>query len=475
MTTQKGPTLTSAKSLGGVTALDGFDYQVWDAFVRLPGWLRNPAFEGFAVEGLEDVEARFFSPQAPCRHVLDRFQAKSGVLDRAGLIEVLESFRTFETAHPQVARVQTLVTPALPPKLAWLLRDPGRVRRARPFYAPFAEVQAASDGKLRADLIEEFGQPLGSFFADAVEITLRPASGRATAEAEFSAALQQEFLDLDVSARKLSGAFSALSDLASQSRGVMLSRSRLLDTLRDVAGIEVIPSRSVLPIHVRSDRSEKALHAIEIDASAFSGGLLGFPEPETWRSGLVEPLMATASWARRNGIERISLSGSYRLSSAFALGSAFRSANGFEINIPTKTGPWATDTHPHALRSALPWTIKEPSALIGDRLAVGVGVLRDPAPDICSDLGVTNDRALLLATLPQALTDGLDAQASIQIVKAAISEAVTRLRPSAIDLYYVGPAAFGVALGHRWNALPPTQLREYLAAQRRYVPSLTLV
>ena len=43
-----------------------------------------------------------------------------------------------------------------------------------------------------------------------------------------------------------------------------------------------------------------------------------------------------------------------------------------------------------------------------------------------------------------------------------------------IDLYFAGPAAFAVALGHRWNALPPTQVHEFVATERRYVPTLLI-
>lgn len=474
MTTPKGPTLTDAKSLGGIIALDGFDYQVWDALARLPAWLRNPAFEGFAIEVLEDTEARFCAPCAPRGHLLERFQAKSGMLDRAGLVEVFESFRKFELAHPSVARAQTLVTPALPPKLVWLSRDPGRVRRARPFYSPFADVRAASDQKLRADFVDEFGLKLGDYLADAVEVSLRPYSDRSTAEATFAAALHQYFPNLDVSARKVSAAFAALNDVVAQARGSMLTRARLLDTLRDTLEDDVVPQRSILPVHVRSDRNGEEADALEIDASQFSGGVSGFPNPERWRTQLLDPLVTAASWARKNDFVRIKLSGSYRLSTGFGLGWAFRAATGFEIDIPTKTGAWATDAHPTAGDLSLPWAVKQATALLGDRLVVGIGILRDPLPDILKGWGLSKTEPLLLATLPQALTDSVVAQASVRIVKTAIAEAVTRLRPTYVDLCYVGPAAFAVALGHRWNAFPPTQLYEFLATEGRYTPTAQL-
>lgn len=101
------PSLTDAKGLGGVIAQDGFDYQLWDGLTRLPGWLANPAFEGMLFEGLEDLEARFFAPQAPRHRLLERYQAKSGSLTPAEVREVFKSFRRFETTYPAATRLHT--------------------------------------------------------------------------------------------------------------------------------------------------------------------------------------------------------------------------------------------------------------------------------------------------------------------------------------------------------------------------------
>jgi hypothetical protein len=108
---------------------------------------------------------------------------------------------------------------------------------------------------------------------------------------------------------------------------------------------------------------------------------------------------------------------------------------------------------------------------VNNRLIIGIGVLRDPIEDIRQGLALPDDSLILTATLPQALTSGGETQASIQMIKAAVALAVTRFRPSSIDLYYVGPAAFAVALGHRWNALPSTQFHEFMASKGSYVPT----
>ncbi len=78
---------------------------------------------------------------------------------------------------------------------------------------------------------------------------------------------------------------------------------------------------------------------------------------------------------------------------------------------------------------------------------------------------------ILSAFMAAPVASGRAAQAAVSAVKAAVSAAATRLKPAANDLYFAGPAAFAVALGHRWNAMPPTQLHEFIAAERRYVPT----
>ncbi len=472
MTTEE-PTLTDAKGLGGIIAQAGFDYQVWDALIRLPDWLKNPAFEGMIFEGLEDLEARFFAPYAPRSHFLDRFQAKSGILTRAELIDVFKSFGVFADKHPCVTRVQTLVTPALPPKLNWIARDADRVRQARPFYSPFADIQTASNEKLRQDLAKEFGTELSSLFANSIEVSLRNLPDRKHAEMSFAASMEKTFPHLGFTSRKIAEGFGALVDLIAQSRGVMLTQGRLIAVLEEALGSALLQSRK-LRIHVRSDRNGSSEDAIEIDASRFSGSEGQFPPSEQWRNDLVPPITRTADWARVNCYLHIALSGSYRLTTAFALGWSFRSATGFEIDIPTRQDTWATDDRPTVDDASLPWRLTEPVSLLNGHLTVGIAIVRDPTPDILAALGLQSATDILTAFLPIPLATGTQAQASVQFVKGVIVQAVARLRPIAIDFYYVGPAAFAVALGHRWNALPPTQLHEFVNSSSCYVPTLMI-
>ena len=137
---------------------------------------------------------------------------------------------------------------------------------------------------------------------------------------------------------------------------------------------------------MRSDRNAADEDAIEIDASDFSGSGGAFPSQERWRAGLLTPLEITARWAQERQRKRITLSGAYRLTTAFCVGWSFRSAIGFEIDILTRAGQWATDQHASARIARLPWQISVPERLTAGRLVVGVGVLRDPSRDIVAVL-----------------------------------------------------------------------------------------
>lgn len=462
------PALTDARGMGGSIAQGGFDYQLWDGLIRLPAWLADPAFEELIFEGLEDLEARFFAPQTPRGRLLERFQAKAGSLSPAEVRDVLQSFSAFETAYPQASRVHVLVTPRLPPTLAWLARDPARVRRARPFYAPFADIAAASDAELRRRLEGTYGEELGGFVAASVELNERNLPELDAAVAQFDAELSRTFPSLDAGRRHVADAFAALSELARRSIGVPLAADLMARTMEQALGAK-LPLPTVFPLHIRSDRNEEDARAVQIDAATFSGGPAGFPEPARW-SALAAALETTSRWLRARSTSRIRLGGSYRLTTAFLAGRNFRSAIGFEIDIPTKSGEWSTDQHSPP-GAKLPWIVQSPSALIDNRLVVGIGIVRDPSANILKHLNLTESKNILLATLPQALPNGVDAQVSVQAVKNAIAEVAARLRPEAIDLYYVGPAAFAVALGHRWNGLPSTQLYEFVQASGTYVPT----
>jgi hypothetical protein len=467
-----GHALTDKKGMGGVTAQDGFDYQMWDGLRRVPGWLTNPAFEHLIFEGLEDFEARFFAPHAPEHHVLERYQAKGNDLGPADIREILESFHSFDERFPHRARLHALVTPRLPPTLQWLGKHTDRVRRARPFYSPFSDIAAVSDAELTRRISGHFEEPLASFMARSVEFSEQNIPDLDGAMRAFDTALSNAFPDLDPRSSQVKAAFNALVELATSSRGQPLPRTALIHAIESALG-EQLPQPACFPLLMRSDRNESNELALEIDGSPFSGGLAGFPPTAQWQDDLVSPLRKTAEWLRRNGQSRIDLEGSYRLTSAMVLGQSLRAAHGFEIEIPTRDGIWKTDDHGCAQAASDDWALVMPTTLEDGELTVCVGVFRDPSATISQAAGTSHD-AMLVAHLPKAITSGREAQNGVALVKGSVMKAVTSLRPRRVRLYIAGPAAFAVALGHRWNAMPPTQLHEYLAEEHRYIPTASI-
>ena len=125
-----------------------------------------------------------------------------------------------------------------------------------------------------------------------------------------------------------------------------------------------LPLGQACALHIRSDRNEADETALELDASQFSGGDAGFPPPDIWAEKLLGPLDRAARWLRGHAISRVALSGSYRLSTALAVGWSLRSTQGFELEIQTRAGSWSTDVTPMLARTLALYS----SALAGSAL-----------------------------------------------------------------------------------------------------------
>jgi hypothetical protein len=153
------------------------------------------------------------------------------------------------------------------------------------------------------------------------------------------------------------------------------------------------------------------------------------------------------------------------------MGWSLRSAIGFELELPTRDGGWATDDRPTP-RDLLPnWNINQSIELASDRLVVCIGVLRDPRPELEKHVP---HKAILSCFLDSPVTSARMAQQSVSLLKNVVDSAVRQFNPKAIDLYFAGPAVLAAALGHRWNAMPHTQLHEFALDDRTYVPTATV-
>ncbi|ABC90780.1 hypothetical conserved protein [Rhizobium etli CFN 42] len=455
--------------MGGIIAQDGFEYQIWDGLARLPAWLGNPAFEGMIFEGLEDLEARFFAPLAPHGSVIDRHQAKSGVLKPADIKEIVEGFSRYNDSYPGTARTHILVTPVVPATLAYMAKDRDRVRKARPFYDPFTEIKAQFDAKFRADVVDQYPDPLGGFVVDFVDFDERNIPDEKIARSLFDSAFHEAFPALDLKASQLRKVFDDLLAMAKANHniGSFLTRSALIQCIETAMGGDLpLPP---IALHILSDRRESNPSMLELDASAFSAGAASTAD---WQQGLLTPLQRTATWLKQQGAARLIVQGSYRLSAGFALGWSFRSATGFDIDIVTRDGVWATDDRPQADATYAQWDVSDPQLAAGDVLTVSIGILRDPFGDLVAS-GIPAEK-IQRFHLSVPVTSAKEMQAIVGQLKRHVSDLAAKLQIKKLRLYYAGPAQFAVALGHRWNAMPETALHEFNAETRDYVATLTL-
>lgn len=472
MTESEKPVLTSRVGFGGVVAQGGFDFQVWQALLRVPEWVLNPAFEGLIVEGLEDFEARFFMPLSPLGRVLDRYQVKNDELKRSDLIKVFSAFWAFEKSYPGRARVHTLIVTGLPSSLKWIERDPDRVRRARPFYAPFSDICAASECRVLEDFRSEFGDDLGGFVAGCVDICTQAINGRRAAVAQFSSALHAAFDSLNCTQSVVDDVFKRLESLLIEERGKFVSRYALLDVIEGGLSTKVI-DRDKLCMHVLSDDSESRDSVFVVDAACFSGKNTCSRTPEEWQDRLVSVLEAASSFFRQLKVQRIDLSGLYRLSVAMVIGWAFRAVYGFEFDINHRERIWRVVSCPldGADQVVMPWRIDRPSRLVDGRLVVSVGVERDPSDAVCRFCGCDRGDGALMFYLDHYISSDVELHVVVSSIKSSVDDVVSDMSPSGIDLFLACPSMLAVALGYRWNAFPQTQLYEFDSRSQSYVKS----
>lgn len=448
------PTLTDRKGMGGVIALDGFAYQEWSAAAKVPQWLADPAFEAVGLEMLEDFEASFFVPEAAegSAHRLERFQVKSATLTKAELAAVFAGFVRFVDRHPDTVRTQTLITPALPSELKWVVRDGFRVANARPFYLHYPTVMDDSERAHAAELSKEFGDHVGPYLVRDISVDLVPFD-EGYARNTFATALEEK-LGLAWSPSAARRAFDKVCMLLRAQRGSKVGRKELYAALSD-GNPQVVASTILKLDFVRGRRDAKPGH-LALDAE--DGGRQAESGAVAFAASLQQALANTARWARVQGYGRINIDAPLRLPAAFGLGAAFQRVHGFDLDLAVPGGVWSSDAHPPGSNAA-EWTVDAPEALADGRLRVAIGVIRDPLDEVRQFLG--GDRGVLHLHLPRAVVSATDVQASVRTVKDAVSAAVARLKPDGVDLFFLGPWVMAAALGHRWNALPPTRFFDH--------------
>jgi hypothetical protein len=135
---------------------------------------------------------------------------------------------------------------------------------------------------------------------------------------------------------------------------------------------------------------------------------------------------------------------------------------------------WSTDAHPttEIRRASIQHDFTEG---FGDDLVVSIGILRDIANDVESNLsqhGLEKASRLHIKGT-EAITSLEQANATVQFVKNLIAENLTKTKNKKLHLFIAVPAFFALFLGHRLNATAPVQCYEWISPGK-YVPTCCL-
>lgn len=201
-------------------------------------------------------------------------------------------------------------------------------------------------------------------------------------------------------------------------------------------------------------------------------------EPGDWQEVVAPHLHAAAQRLRLAGHRRVVVRGAMRLPVWFTAGAALRHVHGFDVAGIQHGGLWsstdATAPFP-AIQTA------ETNVGAGADLAVAIGIATDPTNAVeryIREAELPADRLVTLTPTegvgPQVVPDSHTAAGLSVAARQAMLHLLDEQAADRIHLFLAAPGAFGLLLGHRWNALRPTTVYEHLGAGRGYTPTLTI-
>lgn len=471
------PSLLEPEASGGDTAERGFSFQEQVALALIPDWL---AYEGFAQlirEAMGDIEAQFFVPGHGIQNEL--IEVKNHRLAPSEFWKEIARFQEINEGCPGDYRWFTLVSPGISDDLKPLINGLRRIRLPYGFYPPGSAVQNNSFAAY-VKVVENLGRSdqVAQFLFE--KVLLRPDWGLAQddGEALFRQALAEHLPAYEnVSQRAVRDIYLGVGALVKKRRGEPITRRELETALR-----HAVPERQRPPfpsIHVHTVGSEEDSldpRKLCFDWRAFFGGAMReYPAPNVWDEGLVEELLEARRWITHyRSTKKIHLTGSRRLSAAFAFGSVFSAVAGFSIVMNYRGQQWSTQAHPVVdTPSYLPEV--ESRGRTSSDLVVTIGILRDIRSNVESALPrlqlAESSRLDIVGREP--LRSPEEAKMAVRAIKTIIADTVTQLRSQAIQLFLAIPSPLAMYLGHHLNATAPIQCYEWVSSDQ-YVRSCRL-
>ena len=193
-----------------------------------------------------------------------------------------------------------------------------------------------------------------------------------------------------------------------------------------------------------------------------------------WNGRFRADIRSAARSLRSLGHANVLIQGYMRLPTWFAVGVEFGKTAGFQVTSFQGKVPWSSEGE---------WSdiaLEESVTPIGQGkdLAVGISLSFDLSTDVLTYL---DDQQIEIGKYvcyrPRSgvsnwsIRDGTEARRWAYEIRDSVRRLVQRYRPGRVHLFFSGPHAAILLLGHVWDRMPNTQLYEDLGATQGYSPS----
>jgi hypothetical protein len=179
-------------------------------------------------------------------------------------------------------------------------------------------------------------------------------------------------------------------------------------------------------------------------------------DPDDWNGRLMAELRAMSARikAEADGARLLRLRGQSRLSPWFAVGYTFRETTGWTLEVSQGGHLWRTDAPASAIDLLV---TREDRNGPDSRAAIAVSVTGDALPAVRRHLEQQPASRLVVVSVATPGRTAISSGGDLTAIADAIRGEVLALdpRPADIALYYFGPAAGAVFIGHALNGLAP--------------------
>jgi hypothetical protein len=214
--------------------------------------------------------------------------------------------------------------------------------------------------------------------------------------------------------------------------------------------------------------ADQALYALDW-VDRFDGGdpyTRRRPKPPATWDGLADDLAALPN--HLVGVDAVLITGSFRLATGFALGSALRKVTGIDVAWKQGAQLWSSD-HPYP-EALTPGT---EVALLGQGkdTAIVVDIAATATPDVIDWLQSTKTPvgAVITVSMPSGRVkdDAITDPAQVVALAVGIRDVARRAARTSprIHLFMACPVGLALLLGHRWNRVTATLVYEDLKTE----------